>query len=253
MVARLEVELAGRADVLDDGVVVLATGGRRVVGDVGDGLDRLVPRGLGVVAGGLGGLHAGGELLDLREQGLLLLALRLGDEGAAGLLLGAPGLEVGDRLAPRGVGGQRPVHHVGGQPALGLGGTYAVGVVTEQARVDHRGKAIRRDSMIPNRFGHTSQVTPASRNRSLAWALLTGGLFAVLAYLVTQDRAPLDAFDVEGRRLEDWADDHALLIDTLRVVETAFGTIGMTILTVAAGARGSSYAASAGQRSWPSS
>jgi YegS/Rv2252/BmrU family lipid kinase len=86
--------------------------------------------------------------------------------------------------------------------------------------------------MIPNRFGHTSQVTPAFRNRSLAWALLTGGLVAVLAYLVTQDRAPLDAFDVEGRRLEDWADDHALLIDTLRVVETAFGTIGMTVLTV---------------------
>ncbi len=86
--------------------------------------------------------------------------------------------------------------------------------------------------MIPNRFGHTSQVTPAFRNRSLAWALLTGGLFAVLAYLVTQERAPLDAFDIEGRRLEDWADDHALLIDTLRVVETAFGTIGMTILTV---------------------
>jgi membrane-associated phospholipid phosphatase len=86
--------------------------------------------------------------------------------------------------------------------------------------------------MIPNRFGHTSQVTPAYRNRSLAWALLTGGLFAVLAYLVTQERAPLDAFDIEGRRLEDWADDHALLIDTLRVVETAFGTIGMTILTV---------------------
>ncbi|WP_343997137.1 phosphatase PAP2 family protein, partial [Nocardioides furvisabuli] len=74
-------------------------------------------------------------------------------------------------------------------------------------------------------------MTPASRNRSLAWALLSGGLFAVLAYLVTRDRSPLDAFDVEGRRLAEWADDHAVLVDTLRVVETAFGTIGMTILT----------------------
>ncbi len=81
-------------------------------------------------------------------------------------------------------------------------------------------------------FGHTSRVTPASRNRTLAWAVLAGVLFAVLAYLVSQDRAPLDSFDVEGRALEDWADDYAGLVHVLRVIEVAFGTIGMTILTV---------------------
>ena len=65
----------------------------------------------------------------------------------------------------------------------------------------------------------------------MAWAVLAGALFIVLAFLVTQDRAPLDAFDVEGRGLEDWADDSAGLVHALRVIEVAFGTIGMTILS----------------------
>jgi YegS/Rv2252/BmrU family lipid kinase len=82
------------------------------------------------------------------------------------------------------------------------------------------------------RFGHTSRVTPASRNRALGGAALAAALFAVLGFFVTRDRSPLDTFDVEGRRLEDWADDQALLVDSLRVVEVAFGTIGMTVLTV---------------------
>jgi YegS/Rv2252/BmrU family lipid kinase len=75
-------------------------------------------------------------------------------------------------------------------------------------------------------------VTPASRNRALGGAAISAALFAVLAFFVTRDRAPLDAFDTEGRQLEDWADDHAVLIDVLRFVEAAFGTIGMTVLTI---------------------
>ncbi len=70
------------------------------------------------------------------------------------------------------------------------------------------------------------------RNRSLLGAVLSGALFSLLAYLVTRDRAPMDSFDVEGRQLEDWADDSPLVIDLLRAVEAAFGTIGMTTLTV---------------------
>ena len=81
-------------------------------------------------------------------------------------------------------------------------------------------------------FGHTSRVTPGSRNRALGGAALAAVLFAVIGFLVTRDRSPLDAFDTEGRQLEDWADDHAVLVDGLRVVEAAFGTIGMTVLTV---------------------
>jgi YegS/Rv2252/BmrU family lipid kinase len=75
-------------------------------------------------------------------------------------------------------------------------------------------------------------VTAASRTRTLAWAVLAGVLFSVLAYFVTQDRSPLDAFDVEGKALEDWADDSAGFVHVLRVIEVAFGTIGMTVLTV---------------------
>ncbi|MCW2737154.1 YegS/Rv2252/BmrU family lipid kinase [Nocardioides sp.] len=75
-------------------------------------------------------------------------------------------------------------------------------------------------------------MTPASRNRSLAWVLLSGALFSVLAFLVTRDRAPLDAFDTEGRQLEDWANDSAWVMHALRLIEVAFGTLGMTILTI---------------------
>ena len=75
-------------------------------------------------------------------------------------------------------------------------------------------------------------MTPASRNRALGGAAIAAALFAVLGFFVTRDRSPLDAFDTEGRQLEDWADDHGLLVDGLRVVEVAFGTIGMTVLTV---------------------
>lgn len=74
-------------------------------------------------------------------------------------------------------------------------------------------------------------MTPASRNRSLGSAALAAVLFGVLAILVTRDRAPLDTFDVEGRRLEDWADDSSFVVDVLRIIEVAFGTVGMAILT----------------------
>lgn len=95
-----------------------------------------------------------------------------------------------------------------------------------------RGKAIGREMGRTNWFGHTALVTPASRNRSLASAGVSLVLFAVLGYLVTLDRSPLDQFDVRGRNLEDWADDSPLAVDALRVIEVAFDTLGMTILTV---------------------
>ena len=98
---------------------------------------------LGGVLGGLGLLDLGGERLGLREQRLLLVALGLRDQLAELLLLAALGLELDDRRTPCGVGGERAVHDLVGQPALGLGGTDAVGVVSEDARVDHGRKAIR--------------------------------------------------------------------------------------------------------------
>ena len=133
----------GRADRLEHDEVVLAAGRRLVGGEVRDRHDRVLPGLLGLALRGLGRLDLGGERLGAGEQLLLLLALGLRDLLAQLLLLGALGLEVRDRRAAGRVGGQRPVDDLVGQPALGLGGADAVGVVTEDARVDHAGKAIR--------------------------------------------------------------------------------------------------------------
>ena len=61
VVARLEVELARRADRLEHDEVVLAAGRRLVGGEVGDRHQRRLPLLLGVGLGGLGGLDLGGE------------------------------------------------------------------------------------------------------------------------------------------------------------------------------------------------
>ncbi|MEI2715249.1 MAG: YegS/Rv2252/BmrU family lipid kinase [Nocardioides sp.] len=70
------------------------------------------------------------------------------------------------------------------------------------------------------------------RTRSLGWAAVSLILFAVLTVLVYRDRAPLGEFDIQGKHLEAWADDYPPLVSVLRVIEHAFGTIGMTALTV---------------------
>jgi YegS/Rv2252/BmrU family lipid kinase len=76
-------------------------------------------------------------------------------------------------------------------------------------------------------------VLDRPRSVLLAWAAVLAVLFSVLAFVVTQlDRYPLDGVDTWGRHAEDWADDHARLLDVLRVIEHAFGTVGMTVITV---------------------
>ena len=143
VVARLEVELRLGADRLDDAVVLLAAGRRLVGGDVRDLHQRRAPELLGLGLRGLGGLHPCGQLLGLLEQCGLLVALGLRDLLAERLLLAAQPLELGDRRAPRLVRGDRPVDHLVGQAALGLGGAHAVGFVTQEAGVDHGDEAIR--------------------------------------------------------------------------------------------------------------
>jgi YegS/Rv2252/BmrU family lipid kinase len=56
-------------------------------------------------------------------------------------------------------------------------------------------------------------------------------LVAVLAGLAVRDRSPLDGVDRWGRRAEDWTDEHAFLVDALRVVEVAFSGPGIAVLT----------------------
>ncbi|MEO5662434.1 MAG: YegS/Rv2252/BmrU family lipid kinase [Nocardioides sp.] len=71
------------------------------------------------------------------------------------------------------------------------------------------------------------------RSVALIWAAVLATLFGVLAFVVTQiKRYPLVGLDDWGRDAEDWADDHATLLDLLRVIEHGFGTIGMTVITV---------------------
>jgi membrane-associated phospholipid phosphatase len=68
---------------------------------------------------------------------------------------------------------------------------------------------------------------------TLLWSAGFFVAFAVIAWMVAQqDRSPLDSVDTWGRHAEDWADDHQHLLTFLSLVEHAFSTIGMTVLTV---------------------
>ncbi len=181
------------------------------VGQVGDREDGGLPGLLGLGLRGLGGLHLGGELLGAGQQRLLLVALGLRDLLAERLLLAPLGLEVADRPAALLVGRQRLVDHRVGQPALGLGGTHAVGLVTENAGVDHVVKASgrpRRGSreIAQDEHGRRSPV-PGSRSGPvillpvldrprlvlLGWALLSFALFGVVTLAVVQGWGPVDA------------------------------------------------------------
>jgi YegS/Rv2252/BmrU family lipid kinase len=59
-------------------------------------------------------------------------------------------------------------------------------------------------------------------------------VLSLLTGTVSVNRAPLGVVDEWGRRLEDWADGHRLLVLALRLVEHGFDTIGMTVLTLVA-------------------
>ncbi len=75
------------------------------------------------------------------------------------------------------------------------------------------------------------------RRIALGWALLCFALFAVITVLVTHQWGPLEALDDRGSPLEAWAVEEPWLREVLRLVEVAFATVGMAVLTllVAAG------------------
>jgi YegS/Rv2252/BmrU family lipid kinase len=72
-----------------------------------------------------------------------------------------------------------------------------------------------------------------SRQVLLAWALLSFLLFALETVAVVQGWGPVTQFDNRGSPAADYAVDSRWLIHPLRVVEVMFGTLGMTIMTVA--------------------
>jgi YegS/Rv2252/BmrU family lipid kinase len=78
-----------------------------------------------------------------------------------------------------------------------------------------------------------ASVLDRPRYVTLLWATGLGLAYVVLAWMVSQqDRSPLDGLDRWGRNAEDWADDQPALLTFLTLVEHAFSTIGMTVLTV---------------------
>ncbi|MFN8192315.1 MAG: diacylglycerol kinase family protein [Nocardioidaceae bacterium] len=70
------------------------------------------------------------------------------------------------------------------------------------------------------------------RGTLLASSATLFALFAVLAAAVTRDRSPLDALDNLGRSAEEWANGVGWLDHVLLAIETAFGTLAMTIYSV---------------------
>ncbi len=71
-----------------------------------------------------------------------------------------------------------------------------------------------------------------SRLTTLSWALVCFALFTVIGVLVTHDWGPLTTIDARGGSAEGWAVDERWLREPLKVIETMFATLGMTILTV---------------------
>ncbi|WP_228387669.1 MULTISPECIES: YegS/Rv2252/BmrU family lipid kinase [unclassified Nocardioides] len=66
----------------------------------------------------------------------------------------------------------------------------------------------------------------------LTWALLCVALFSGIALAAVQGWGPVAALDDRGDPAQQWAVDMPWLRAPLRAVELAFGTIGMTVLTV---------------------
>ena len=199
------------------------------------------------------------------EQLGLLLALRLRDQLAELLLLGPLGLEVDDRRAPGRVGGERPVDHVVGQAALGLGGAHAVGVVTEQcagrswrqgypSRVGSLTRVVRGSGERPAPVScrhlprrHSGRHCAASRrNRvldrprldhpELGPALLRAVRGRRRGWSPTTGRR-VDPLDDRGDPAEHWAVDEGWLRQVLQVRRAGVRHLGMIVLTVAAGRR----------------
>ena len=65
----------------------------------------------------------------------------------------------------------------------------------------------------------------------LSWAALCFGLFALLALAVTQHWGLLADLDDRGGPSQSWAVNEAWLTQPLLLIETAFATVGMTVLT----------------------
>jgi len=69
--------------------------------------------------------------------------------------------------------------------------------------------------------GILARVLDRPRMIPLAWAGVCAALFAVLAWMVHLDRAPLSGFDDLGRHAEHWARQSDALVRVLRWIEAS--------------------------------
>lgn len=133
----LGTEVTDRAVRLQYDEVFLAADRHVLVDDVAD-LEHQAPGlGVGLVLCRVGGLDVGLQLLGLLEQLGALFGRGLGDEFAERFLLGAEFVEADTgRPAPL-VGGEKGVDEFDVLSTGALGGANTVGVLTEQAKVNH--------------------------------------------------------------------------------------------------------------------
>lgn len=100
---------------------------------------------------GVGGLDRGRQLAGPPQQFGLLVALRLGDQLAQPLLLGAQFVEAGPGRPAPFVGGEQGVDKRDVLSTGALRSAHTVGVLTKQAKVDHGYR-------LPGRGRRTRQV-----------------------------------------------------------------------------------------------
>ncbi|CAL2067135.1 protein of unknown function [Streptomyces murinus] len=148
----LGTEVADGAVRLQGDEVLLAADGDVGVDEVAEPEQQLMGLGVGRVALGVGGLDVGLELLGPLEQLGLLVGGGLGDQLAELLLLGTQFVEAdAGRPAPL-VGGQEGVDERDILSTSTLGRAHTVGVLTEQAKVNHRPKATGAGMPLTNHY-----------------------------------------------------------------------------------------------------
>lgn len=147
----LRPEVTDRAVRLQDDEVLLAADRHVLVDDVAEQQEKTLGLGVGLVLCGVGRLDLGLQLIGLLEELGALLGSGLGDQLPERLLLGAEFVEADAGRPAQLVGGEQGVDERDVLSTGALGGANTVGVLTEQAKVNHpsrlpvRGSTARTD------------------------------------------------------------------------------------------------------------
>lgn len=130
-------EVADGAVRLQDDEVLLAADRHVLLDDVAELQQEALGLGVRLVLSGVGGTHVGLELVGAGQQLRPLLGRGPGDQLAERLLLGAEFVEADAGRPAQLVGGEKGVDERDVLSTGALGGANTVGVLTEQAKVNH--------------------------------------------------------------------------------------------------------------------